>query len=222
MVVEHNLEGVGIAAGQHVLELRAAEVAGRRKPRKAQSQKVFHRQLVSRIERVVANYLPPVKLPRDFQLTSFRAARREVIDRVCEMGGVYPYITSMLFANAARYANVPVRHDPRTFGASNYSLKRSFVLAANLILSYSPLPLYMIGGLCLGSFLFALLFGTVILIRALTSGISVPGWASTVIFISFFNSLQLLCIMIISLYLSRLHQQMTRTKVSYAIAEIDD
>lgn len=43
------------------------------------------------------------KLPTGFQLTSFRAARRPVIESACHMGGVFPYITAMLFANVSTY-----------------------------------------------------------------------------------------------------------------------
>lgn len=79
-------------------------------------------------------------LPKEFQLTSFRATTRVVVNNVCQMGGVFPYITAMMLCNASRYTNVLVRHDPRPFGKSNYTLKRSFRLAANLIFSYSPYP----------------------------------------------------------------------------------
>lgn len=77
-------------------------------------------------------------LPSDFQLTSFRAIRGSVVTHVNGMHGTFPYITSMLFANASKYKNVPVRHDPMRFGASNYNLKRSLLLTTKLIFSYSP------------------------------------------------------------------------------------
>ena len=52
-------------------------------------------------------------LPAHLQLTSFRAIRGSVVAHVNQMRGAFPYITSMLFANASKYKNVPVRHDPR-------------------------------------------------------------------------------------------------------------
>ena len=170
--------------------------------------------LIDNIQRTI------FKLPKEFQLTSFRAASRVVVTRAREMGGVYPYITSMLFANAAKYTNVPVRHDARPFGRSNYSLKRSLLLAANLIFSYSSLPLYLIGGLCFASFVFATVFGLFVLVRTLQHGSTVPGWASLAVILSYFNALLQLCLVIMCLYLSRVYQQITRSQVSYAIAEI--
>lgn len=161
-------------------------------------------------------------LPANFQLTSFRAASRPVVDNACQMGGVYPYITAMLLSHSANYTNVLVRHDPRPFGASNYNLKRSLVLAANLIFSYSAYPLYAIIGCCLLAFMSSMLFGFFITLKTLLFGSAYPGWASTIVIVSFFNGLTLLCLFIFGIYLSRITQQMTRSRVSYTISELHE
>jgi glycosyltransferase involved in cell wall biosynthesis len=159
-------------------------------------------------------------LPRGFQLTSFRAAKRVVIASVLQMSAVFPYITCMLLSNSSNYANVAVRHEPRQFGRSNYRLKQSLYLAANLVFSYSSYPLYFVGLLCLVAFLFSTLIGFRTIYRTLAYGVAVPGWASTIVIVSFFNGLILLCLSIFGLYLLRLHQQITRTRVSYTISEL--
>ncbi len=173
-------------------------------------------RLVDWIQRKIFN------LPKGFQLTSFRAATRAVIESVCRMGGVFPYITAMLFSNASRYTNVKVRHDVRQFGKSNYTIKRGLRLAANLILSYSSYPLYFVSLLCAMSFLFSAGYGFFVLLKILIYGSSVPGWASIMIALSFFNALTLLSCLIIILYISRINQQITRTRVSYSIAELHE
>ncbi len=162
------------------------------------------------------------RLPDSFQLTSFRAARRAVVDGVLQMSGVFPYLTCMLLSCAANYTNVPVSHEPRKFGKSNYNLKRSFYLAANLIFSYSSYPLYFVGLLCLLAFALSILIGLRTVFHTLVYGAAVPGWASTVVIVSFFNALILLCLSIFGLYLLRLNQQITRTRVSYTISELYD
>lgn len=161
-------------------------------------------------------------LPSDFQLTSFRAIRRIVVDHAVEMGGVFPYITCMVFSHASKYTNVPVRHEPRKFGQSNYNLKRSLRLSANLILSYSSYPLYFVAGLCFLAFLFSIVFGSSVLFQAIVQGISVPGWASTIVIVSFFNALILACLLIFGIYLSRFNQQLTRRRVNYTIEELHE
>lgn len=161
-------------------------------------------------------------LPSNFQLTSFRATTRPVVDNVCQMGGVFPYITAMMLANASRYTNVLVRHDPRPFGKSNYNLKRSFRLAANLIFSYSSYPLYLVIILCFIAFLFSVIFGVWILAGVLLHGTSVSGWASTIVIVSFFNGFILLCLVSFGVYLSRITQQLTGTRRPYTIRELDE
>ncbi len=160
------------------------------------------------------------KLPSEFQLTSYRAVRKVVIDNVCRMGGVYPYITAMMLSNAASYTNVLIRHDARTFGKSNYSMGNSLSLAANLIFNYSSYPLYVVAALGLFFFLGSVIFGTTLMIRTLLYGSAVPGWASTVIIMSLSNALNILCLVVLGIYISRMSQQMTRTRLPYTISEL--
>jgi glycosyltransferase involved in cell wall biosynthesis len=160
-------------------------------------------------------------LPSDFQLTSFRAVRKVVVDNVLTMGGAFPYITSMLLSHTSRCVNVPVHHEPRHFGSSNYNLKRSVLLAFNLLLSYSPYPLYLMAALCFGAFSVSIGISTWVLFRSVI-GSTMPGWASTVIAISFFNAWILLALMIHGLYLSRMNQQITRSRVGFTIGELHE
>jgi polyisoprenyl-phosphate glycosyltransferase len=161
-------------------------------------------------------------LPANFSLTSFRAVRRVIVDGVLRMGGVFPYVTSMLLSHTSKYTNVSVRHEPRKFGKSNYTFKRSFDLALNLIFSYSSYPLYFVALVASIAFLFALCYGVSVFYKALFYGISVPGWASIAIILSFFNASMLLCLLIFGMYLIRINQQVSQTRVKYEISEIYD
>lgn len=161
-------------------------------------------------------------LPRSFQLTSFRAAARRVIDQVNLMSGAFPYITCMLFSNASTYTNVPVSHHPRQYGKSSYNLKKGLRLLANLLLSYSNYPLYLVGSLCTGAFLFCVGFAGMTLYNVMAHGRSVPGWASTILVLTGFSALILFSLLIVLLYIVRINQQMTRTRVNYAIGDLDE
>ena len=159
-------------------------------------------------------------LPADFQLTSFRAMRRVVADNARNMIGVFPYITSMLLASSSLYCNVEVDHQPRASGKSNYSMRKNLRLAANLLFSYSSYPLYFVAFLCFLAFLFSIIFGGFTIYRVLAHGSSVPGWASTVVILTFFNGLILLCLLIYGIYISRLYQQISHTRKPYSIREM--
>lgn len=162
------------------------------------------------------------RLPTGFQLTSFRAARRPVVENACHMGGVFPYITAMLFANASSYTNVPVCHEPRGHGRSNYNLRRSLKLVANLLFSYSSYPVWLMLALTIGAFLVSLVFGILTIIRALSQDISVPGWASTVVIVSLFNAMTMLSLTVFGVYLARISQQLTRSRRPYVIRDLHD
>jgi dolichol-phosphate mannosyltransferase/undecaprenyl-phosphate 4-deoxy-4-formamido-L-arabinose transferase len=162
------------------------------------------------------------KLPRQFQLTSFRAAKQIVAARALQMSAAFPYITCMLLANSSNYTNVLTRHDQRPFGMSNYNIKRNLLLAANLIISYSSYPLILVGSFCILAFAVSILLGARAIFKTLVYGVGVPGWASTVVIVSFFNAIILLCLSIIGLYLLRINQQITRTRVSYTVSELHE
>ncbi len=161
-------------------------------------------------------------LPSGFQLTSFRAAKRIVVDSVCQMSGVFPYITAMLLSNASHYTNIDVRHDERLLGESTYSLGRSLTLAMNLIFSYSSYPLYVVAVLCILAFSVSMSFGILTVYRVWTYGTSVPGWASTVVIVSLFHAFTLLCLCVFGVYISRINQQLTRTRLSYTVSELHE
>lgn len=161
-------------------------------------------------------------LPSDFQLTSFRAVRRTVINHVVQMRDSYPYITSMLLAHTERYVNVPVRHEKRQHGKSSYNLKRSVFLALNLLFHYSPYPIYLILTLCVCAFLFSggILFW--VFWSVIIYGKAAPGWASTIMTISFFNGVILLAMVIQGFYLARLSRKVNQPSTSYSIGELHE
>jgi len=176
----------------------------------------FGGQLIDNVQRHIFD------LPHNFQLTSFRAIRKAVVDNVVNMGGVYPYITSMLLSHSSKYKNVQVSHQPRQFGTSNYNVKRSFVLIFNLLLNYSSYPLYFVMFLCLGALGFSVFLGAYVFWSVMVDGGGVQGWASTMVAISFFNALTLVALAIQGLYLSRMTQQISRSKVGFSIGEVHE
>ncbi len=161
-------------------------------------------------------------LPKNFQLTSFRAIRKIVVDNVVEMNSIFPYITSMLLLHTDKYVNVPVRHDSRYFGKSNYNFLKNLRLAFNLLLNYSSYPLYFVIIFCFTACSLSIGLGSWVLWETLTGNSTIPGWASTLTAISFFNGLILIALVMQSLYLSRLTQQISRSRVSFTVVEMHE
>lgn len=158
-------------------------------------------------------------LPRDFQLTSFRAVRGPLARAARDSNSPYPYVTCILFDQASRVTNVPVSHMPRHVGESSYSLVRSALLAINLVFSYSSLPLY--GAIILCGLMFLLsvsVFGWIV-ISTLMFGVTVPGWASTIAVMTFFSSVILGSLAVIGVYVGRTHQQLTGRRRPFLVDE---
>jgi glycosyltransferase involved in cell wall biosynthesis len=157
-------------------------------------------------------------LPKDFTFTSFLGVKREIIPYVISMTGVFPVITCMLLANSGSYTNVPVHHDPRKYGESNYNFSRSIKVFISLFFNYTSYPLWLVGIVCLLTLV--LTFGLMAYVFCLWAfrG-TTPGWASTMLLTSFLHAMSLGCIFIFAIFLSRINSQISNTKIKYRVAE---
>ncbi len=86
-----------------------------------------------------------------------RAYSREVVDAVVSSGAINTFIPALAYTLASRPTEIPVRHDERHAGVSNYSLYKLARLNFDLITSFTLVPLQVftfIGLACAaGSFL---------------------------------------------------------------------
>jgi glycosyltransferase involved in cell wall biosynthesis len=160
-------------------------------------------------------------LPSDFQLTSLRAMRGAVATQAGQMTGAYPYVTAMVLSHATALENVQVEHAERAHGVSNYNLWKSLKLSFNLLLNYSSYPLYAMMILCGASLTVFAGLGLTVLILTLKSTGTVPGWASTLLVLAFSNSAITLALLIQFFYVTRMSHQIARSRVSYAIGDVD-
>lgn len=100
-----------------------------------------------------------------------------------------------------RRIGVPYDRDARFAGKTKYTFRRLVGLALDGMISFSYFPLRL--GTLLGFIVSALsiVIGAYYLIRALTTGIGLPGFATIVILVSFLGGVQLLTLGIIGEYL---------------------
>ena len=167
--------------------------------------------LVDRVQRMMFG------LPQTFQLTSFRAIRGDVARAVAAQTSTFPYITSMILAHSGSYVNVPVRHDLRKQGKTNYGLLRSLRLVANLLMAYSVIPL-LVAGLVCGLILAAsAVFAGWVLVEALVTGGTPPGWASTVLMSTGLTALNLGVLLLVLVYVSRMYRQVMQSQVPFSV-----
>ncbi|MCB2224381.1 MAG: glycosyltransferase family 2 protein [Actinobacteria bacterium] len=157
--------------------------------------------------------------PKDLILSNFRCIRRDVIDRIGDYRGSHPYIPGLALMYSRRPVNVLVEHRPRTIGTSGYGFRKILELVFRILFNYSSFPLRFVSMLGLAATGVALTMATVIFLRALIVGTTVPGWASVAVMLAFFNGLMLLIISMLGEYVVRMLDQMSQIE-SYHIREI--
>ena len=141
------------------------------------------------------------EIPReaeDFRLLSARAvaALRAMPERERLMKGLYGWI-------GFRQIAIPFDKPPRAGGVTGFPPLRLVLLAIDGITAFTIAPLRMMA--ILGVFISTLsfLYGMIIIVEKFVMGIPVPGLASTLVMISFFGGVQLLCIGLIGEYVGR-------------------
>lgn len=166
-----------------------------------QKQHAWWRNAGSRAVNTLATWL--LDKPGDLYLSSFRAMRRSLVDRVVSYRGPYPYIDGLILSATDRIACLEVDHAPRAEGRSGYTFRRLVRLAMNLCFDFSIMPLRVasvlglllcvIGGLILGE----------ALVETLVWGQRQVGWASLIGTITVFSGAQLLMLGLIGEYVGR-------------------
>ena len=112
-----------------------------------------------------------------------------------------------------------VEHHERAAGTSNYGASKILELLARILFNYSAFPLRLLtaAGLLVAALSFCI--GAYVFVKALVVGTSVPGWASVIVLLTFFNGMILLVLGVIGEYLIRIIKQTSMTE-PYHISEI--
>lgn len=177
----------------------------------------LYRRLGSLLINLINKYI--FHRPDHLVLTNFRLVRRDVVDRICAYRTGYPYITGLALMFSDNPANAWVEHQERPVGKSNYNLFKIVELVMRILFNYSTFPLRLVSTIGLVISGVSFLLGTFYLFRAIFIGTQVPGWATTVVLLAFFNGMTLLILSMLGEYTMRLLNQVSYTEY-YQIKEI--
>lgn len=152
-------------------------------------------------------------------VTAFRILRRELLDTILAYSLNFTFVDGLLAWNTRRVGEVIVTHHPRAAGRSGYRFGKLMTLALNLFTNFSLLPLQLVSfcGVFAATIGFAV--GLYYLFQYVSSGITVPGYASTIVSILVLGGLQLLGLGIMGEYVGRLHLNVNR-KPQYSVRRI--
>jgi undecaprenyl-phosphate 4-deoxy-4-formamido-L-arabinose transferase len=142
-------------------------------------------------------------------VSGFRAFRADVCDAFAGYSAVFVNLDVLLTWGAARFATVPVDHEPRRVGRSNYNFRRLVRHAFNMMTGFSTMPLKLATGV---GFAFTL-FGVGVLVyvigRYLLQGVAVQGFTFLASIIAIFSGAQLFALGIFGEYLARVFQRVS-------------
>ena len=137
--------------------------------------------------------------------SAWRVFRTRLRDAFAQFRGAFVSIDVLLTWGTQRFTHVTVRHDPRTIGTSNYTLRKLITHAVNMMTGFSTIPLQLASwiGFLLTGFGVAI-FCYVVAVTVIEGG-SPPGFPFLACLIAVFSGAQLLCLGIIGEYLGRAH-----------------
>ena len=140
----------------------------------------------------------------------FRLMSRRAIEMLRQYDEVNLFLRGIVRLIGLRSAQVFYERRERAAGSTKYSLSRMSALALDGITSFSAVPLRVISILGLLTSLFALAVSIWVLVVALTKPSAVPGWASTVLPITFIGGVQILSIGVLGQYIGKIYMETKR------------
>lgn len=147
--------------------------------------------------------------PPGIQTSSFRILRKELADALLACRTAKPQISPLIFSMTRKVKNVAVRHAERPHGRSGYRLGTLAGATLENIVNTSTVPLRLFSVTGFACAAGSLLLAVVFLLRKLTGGINVAGFASLVILITFFGGMGLAGIGVLGEYIARIIAELT-------------
>jgi glycosyltransferase involved in cell wall biosynthesis len=145
------------------------------------------------------------------------ACGRRVRDLILDMREANSSVVGLLFWAGFRRAEVPYERRRRSAGRSGWTLAKRLHYLADSVFAFSDLPirlLFWAGVMGLGT---SVLFGLAVVGARLFGAIAVPGYAATVVAITFFGGLNCLGLGIIGGYVWRAFEN-TKQRPGYIVA----
>lgn len=141
--------------------------------------------------------------PRDLYLSSFRALRRELIERIVTYDGPYPHIDGLILGATNRIATLEVEHAERADGRSGYTVRKLLRHAQSLLFDFSIMPLRLASVLGALLCLVGALLMAEVVIETILVGQRQLGWGSLMAALAAFSGAQLLMLGLIGEYIGR-------------------
>ncbi len=162
----------------------------------------FLRDMASQITKIALQSAMGVDVARN--VSAFRVFRTQLREAFANYESPFVSIDVLLTWGTTRFVAIPVRHEPRRLGESNYTLRKLVIHALNMMTGFSTLPLQVASLVGFGLTIFGVLILIYVFGRLLFEK-SVPGFPFLASIIAIFSGAQLFALGIMGEYLARMH-----------------
>lgn len=165
----------------------------------------------------IINKLSNVKLRSD--ASDFRTFRRSVAESILALEEYHRFSKGIFAWVGYNTCFIPYIACDRAAGTTKWSFRKLLNYAIEGIIGYSTAPLRFatyLGGI---TAIAAVIYLIIVVLQKLISGIDVPGYATIIVLILFFSSMELFCIGIIGEYVGKTFEQ-SKNRPVYIAKEV--
>lgn len=177
-------------------------VATRRKNRKGEP---IFKSFCARMFYKLINKFMEVKLEEGAQ--DFRMMRRSVVDAILSLDEYNRFSKGIFSWVGFNCKYIEIDNVKRVAGQTKWSFSSLWSYAMEGITSFTTAPLKIATFIGIFVFIISTIFAFTIIIQTLIMGKDVPGYASTIVSVLFMGAIQLLCVGILSEYISKMYME---------------
>lgn len=177
--------------------------------RRSRKGETWIKRIVAYVGYKVIAKLSEIEIPRN--TGDFRIMTRRVIEELRQLSESHGFLRGLVAYVGFKQAFIEYDRDERLTGQGNYNrFTGSLKIGLNGLISFSSRPLQMMsvaGALIAG---FSFLLGAWYLLQKVLAFPITPGLSTTVLVVSFFSGVQLLCLGLIGEYIGRIYDDVKR------------
>lgn len=177
--------------------------------RRSRKGETLLKRLISYLGYKLINKLTDMKIPQN--TGDFRIMTRRVINEIRNLNESHGFLRGLVAYVGFKQACIEYDRDERFAGKGNYNrFTGSLKIGLNGLISFSSRPLQMMsimGAMIAG---FSFLVGSWYVIQKIMGIDLTPGLSTTVLVVTFFSGIQLLCLGLMGEYIGRIYDEVKR------------
>ena len=162
----------------------------------------------------VHNRLSAIKIPEN--VGDFRLIDRAVIDALKRLPEHHRFMKGLFAWVGFRTVSIDYVRNPRHAGVTKFSGWKLWNFALEGITGFSAAPLKLWSYLGAGGALLTFAYAIYMVSRTLVHGVDIPGYASLLVAVLFFGSLQLISVGVLGEYIGRIYME-TKNRPLYLV-----